>query len=83
MGTAAKKRHEMPINGDVLVWARERVHLDHGDAAYGAGVTPERLLDWERGQKVPTVKQARKLAEVYDRPFLEFFSHERPTVKEP
>jgi Zn-dependent peptidase ImmA (M78 family)/DNA-binding XRE family transcriptional regulator len=83
MATAAKKRHEMPINSDVLVWARERVHLDHDVAAAGAGVTPERLQDWERGEKIPTVKQARKLAEVYDRPFLEFFSRERPKVKEP
>jgi len=81
MPTAAKKRHEMPINGDVLVWARERVHLNHDDAAAGAGVTPERLRDWERGESVPTVKQARKLAAVYDRPFLEFFSRERPPVK--
>ena len=73
----------MPINSDVLVWARERVHLDRDDAAAGAGVTPERLRDWERGEKIPTVKQARKLAEVYDRPFLEFFSRELPEVKEP
>src|SRR5262249_50848433 len=53
------------------------------DAAAGAGVTPERLGDWERGEKIPTVKQARKLAEVYDRPFLEFFFRELPEVKEP
>jgi Zn-dependent peptidase ImmA (M78 family) len=83
MATAAKKRQEMPINGDVLTWARERVHLDHdvAAAAVGLGVNPERLRDWERGEKVPTVKQARRLAEIYDRPFLEFFSRERPRVK--
>lgn len=83
MAAATKRRQEMPINRDVLVWARERVRLSQDDAAEGAGVKPNQLRDWEQGPKVPTVKQARKLAQVYDRPFLEFFSKERPKVKEP
>ena len=82
MAATAKKRQEMPINRDVLVWARERVGLSQDDAAEGAGVRPEQLRDWERGPKLPTVKQARKLAQVYDRPFLEFFSSERPKIKQ-
>jgi Zn-dependent peptidase ImmA (M78 family)/DNA-binding XRE family transcriptional regulator len=81
MAAATKTRQEMPINRDVLVWARERVGLSQDDAAEGAGVKPEQLRQWEQGPKVPTVKQARKLAQVYDRPFLEFFSSERPKVK--
>jgi len=81
MATTAKKRQEMPINRDVLVWARERVGLSQDDAAEGVGVKPEQLRQWESGPKVPTVKQARKLAQVYDRPFLEFFSSERPKIK--
>jgi Zn-dependent peptidase ImmA (M78 family)/DNA-binding XRE family transcriptional regulator len=83
MAAATSKRQELPINRDVLVWARERVRLSQDDAAAGAGVKPERLREWEAGEKKPTVKQARKLAEVYDRPFLEFFARERPNVKEP
>jgi len=78
---AAKIRQEMPINRDVLKWARERVGLSHDAAAEGAGVQPDQLKAWETGPKTPTVKQARKLAQVYDRPFLEFLSSERPKVK--
>lgn len=83
MGTALKKRHPMPINRDVLVWARDRVRLSQAAAAAAAGISLDQLQQWELGPKIPTVKQARKLAEVYERPFLEFFSRERPPVKAP
>jgi len=63
----------MPINRDVLRWARERIQLSYDDAAEGAGVKPQQIEEWESGPRVPTVRQARKLAQVYDRPFLEFF----------
>jgi Zn-dependent peptidase ImmA (M78 family) len=83
MVAAAKKRREMPINRDVLKWARERIRLTYADAAQGARVKPKQVQEWESGLAVPTVKQARRLAQVYDRPFLEFFSKRRPSLKEP
>jgi Zn-dependent peptidase ImmA (M78 family)/DNA-binding XRE family transcriptional regulator len=78
---ATKTRQKMPINRDVLKWARERVGLSQDAAAEGAGVQPDQLREWESGPKTPTVRQARKLAQVYDRPFLEFLSSKRPKVK--
>lgn len=83
VASVKKKRDEMPINRDVLRWARERIQLSYDDAAEGAGVKPQQIEEWEFGPRVPTVRQARKLAQVYDRPFLEFFAKRRPTVKEP
>ncbi len=81
MAAALKKRQPMPINREALVWARDRVRLSQEAAALAAGVTEDQIKAWEAGPKVPTVKQARKLAEVYDRPFLEFVTTSRPTVK--
>jgi Zn-dependent peptidase ImmA (M78 family)/DNA-binding XRE family transcriptional regulator len=81
MPAAAKKRDRMPINREVLVWARDRVGLSQDQAAKEAGFEPEQIHEWENGPKTPTVKQARKLAEVYDRPFLELLSKERPEVR--
>jgi Zn-dependent peptidase ImmA (M78 family)/DNA-binding XRE family transcriptional regulator len=72
----------IPFNSRVLKWARERRHFAIEDAAKRAAVSPDRLTEWESGDKSPTVKQARKLADVYRRPFLEFFSLEIPEVSE-
>jgi transcriptional regulator with XRE-family HTH domain len=77
-GSAKKKREKMPINREVLRWARERLKLSFEDVAEELGVKPEQVQDWELGGKLPTVLQARRLAEVYDRPFLEFFAKENP-----
>jgi Zn-dependent peptidase ImmA (M78 family)/transcriptional regulator with XRE-family HTH domain len=80
MATTARKERA-PFNRDVLRWARERVRLSPDSAAEGAGVTPKHIEGWEDGTLVPTIKQGRKLAEVYDLPFMEFLSKERPKVK--
>jgi Zn-dependent peptidase ImmA (M78 family)/transcriptional regulator with XRE-family HTH domain len=83
MSAALKKRKLIPINPDILVWARDRVRLSQVAAADAAGVRLDQIQQWERGPKTPTVKQARKLADVYERPFLEFFSAERPDLSAP
>ena len=83
MAPAAKPRQRIPINRDVLRWARARMGLSHEDAADAAGLKPEQIRAWEAGLKAPTVKQARKLADVYDRPFLEFLGTRTPPVKAP
>jgi Zn-dependent peptidase ImmA (M78 family)/DNA-binding XRE family transcriptional regulator len=80
MATAARKERA-PFNRDVLRWARERVRLSPDGAASVAGVTPDHIIRWEAGPDVPTVKQARKLATVYDVPFMELLSKEQPRIK--
>src|SRR3981081_2229337 len=81
MASSARKKERAPFNRDVLRWARERVRLSYDTAAKGAGVTPNHIQNWEEGSVVPTIKQARKLAGVYDLPFMEFLSKETPKVK--
>jgi DNA-binding XRE family transcriptional regulator len=76
MASLARKKERAPFNRDVLRWARERVRLSPDAAAKGAGVTPSQIEKWEAGSVVPTIKQGRKLAEVYDLPFMESFQRE-------
>lgn len=84
MGTSGKqKRDRMPINREVLEWARTRLNLSYEDAADAIGVKPQQIREWEIGPALPTVLQARKLAEAYDRPFLEFFARKKPEVRGP
>lgn len=73
----------MPINREVLTWARKRASLSQEEAAEKAHVKTDQIQRWEDGKAVPTVKQARKLADIYDRPFLEFLGKELPPVREP
>lgn len=80
--TGSVSADRIPINGDVLRWARERQNYDIEDAADWLNVRPDRVAAWEAGERAPTVKQARKLAARYDRPFLEFFAREIPDVPE-
>lgn len=66
------------IKHDLLIWARENIGLDIEDAAKKIGVKPERLRQWENGEKKPTVKQLRKVSQVYKRPLAVFYLPEVP-----
>lgn len=70
----------LPFNPAVFRWARERRGLSVEDVAHSFNDQIEKVVQWETGVKSPTVNQARKLAEIYDRPFLEFFAHSIPNV---
>jgi Zn-dependent peptidase ImmA (M78 family)/transcriptional regulator with XRE-family HTH domain len=80
--SAAATRSELPINPDVLVWARQRIGLSEEEAAAMVPVKVERLIAWEKKEAWPTINQARKLAKVYGRPFLEFFAEEIPAFED-
>lgn len=71
------------FNGRVMKWAREWRGRTLEEAAEKLKKKPEDIDEWERGEKSPTVRQARLLADYYDRPFLEFLWQEIPTVQEP
>ena len=77
---ATRKTAPLPINPDILVWARERYGLSAGRVAEQLNVSPDRISEWESGQSSPTPRQGRLLAKVYDRPFLEFFASAEPEV---
>jgi len=53
------------------------------DAAHKSRVSVEKIHDWEDGSDIPTVPQARKLASIYGRPFLEFLFPDVPILPEP
>lgn len=69
-----------PVNPALLVWAREQAGYAPEPAAVKLHVRPERLISWERGDRRPTLNQARKLAKLYQRPFGTFFLPAPPEV---
>ena len=78
----AEATPRLPYNGDVLRWARLWRGKSVDDAAQRIHTKPENILAWENDDGAPTVRQARMLAELYDRSFLEFFLPERPKLRE-
>lgn len=81
--TAQAKKERPSYNIAVLKWARERKGMSIEDTAGRIQQRPERIYAWENGTETPTVAQARKLADIYDRSFLEFFSNVLPPVRDP
>ena len=79
---ATAKKSPLPVNPDILVWARERRDFSIEEAAAKINVKPERVAQWEVGESAPTARQGRMLAKLYDRPFLEFFASEKPVIPE-
>ena len=72
----------LPFNPAILRWARTRAFLSEREAAKHLKVKPQQIMDWESRSASPTVRQARQLADLYDRPFLEFFAREIPDLPE-
>ena len=75
-------------NPVMLRWARKLAGVSRARAAQRITVNEERIAEWEREQpekapKPPTVRQARELANLYNRSFLEFFRPEPPTLPDP
>lgn len=57
------------LSNAVLEWARTSIGYTIEEAAKKAGVTSEKFIAWEKGEKIPTYKQLEGLAEnVYKRP---------------
>lgn len=63
---------------ELFAWARATAGLTLAEAAKKLGVKEERLESWERGQDRPTVRQLRKLAQVYKRPVSVFYLPQKP-----
>jgi Zn-dependent peptidase ImmA (M78 family) len=57
----------------VLIWARETAGLTMEFASKKAGVSADRLANWESGEQRPTFAQLRKLGTVYRRPLAIFY----------
>lgn len=72
----------LPYNGEILRWARLWRGKTIEEAAQRLQTKPENIVAWENGDGAPTVRQARMLADLYDRSFLEFFLSEPPHLRE-
>ena len=83
--------NDIPINRDILIWARETANLSTGRAATKAKISDlkpkgnkealsskQRLERWEQGIDKPTFSQLEKLAKAYRRPLITFFLKEKP-----
>jgi Zn-dependent peptidase ImmA (M78 family)/DNA-binding XRE family transcriptional regulator len=65
------------VNNRLLVWAREQVGYSVEEVANKLRRKSEELRAWEAGEKKPTLRQAEKIAKLYQRSFSIF------TLKEP
>jgi transcriptional regulator with XRE-family HTH domain len=83
MGAKTVNRPDVPFNTNVLRLARDWRQRTIEDTAKRVGTSPEHVRAWEAGDAVPTVRQARILADFYDRPFLEFFLPDRLYCRHP
>ncbi|MBA4165149.1 MAG: hypothetical protein C0510_11075 [Erythrobacter sp.] len=79
----AETSPNLPYNGAMFRWAREWRGKSLEDAARRLQTNAENITAWEQGDGAPTVRQARMLAEFYDRSFLEFFLDQPPNLNEP
>ncbi|HYD46167.1 MAG TPA: helix-turn-helix transcriptional regulator, partial [Phenylobacterium sp.] len=78
----AEAAPQLPYNRDVLHWARLWRGKTVEEAAARLQTKPENIIAWEKGDGAPTVRQARMLADLYGRSFLEFFLSAPPTLRE-
>lgn len=62
----------------VLKWARESARISLETAAGKAGVSIQKIKEWEGGTSQPTIRQAEILAHLYKRPFALLFLPEPP-----
>lgn len=79
---AATKKEKPSYNPVMLRWARELCGQSVEEVAHRLHQKPEKIAAWEDASEVPTVKQARSLAELYNRAFVEFFLEEPPALQE-
>jgi Zn-dependent peptidase ImmA (M78 family) len=77
------------INPAILVWARETAGLNIRDAAHKLAFTAGedssnqiKLLEMERGDRLPTRTQLSKIAKTYHRPLLTFYLASPPKKSE-
>lgn len=67
------------ITPNVLKWARETAKLSESQAAAKVSVKEEKVNEWENGESQPTIRQAKILANAYQRSFAVLFLPEIPT----
>ena len=77
------RANRLPFNPKVLEWARNFAGYSLNFAAQELKVTTEQLREWENPQSMhlPSMDKAQKMANLYDRPLLEFFLKKLPEIE--
>ena len=71
------------ITPKVFRWARETAKLSESDAAAKVSVKENKIKEWESGASQPTIRQAKILANAYQRSFAILFLPEIPNDFQP
>ena len=77
------KKNYAYINPQMLVWARTQSPFSTPEdvETYFPKISSKKLNTWERGEDIPTVNEAKKLASIYKLPFAAFYLSEEPAKK--
>lgn len=62
-----KENTTIPVNHEVLIWAREAIALNRSNASEKTGIPTKRLTQLEEGEKNPTLDELKELSKVYKR----------------
>lgn len=77
-------KQKLPINKDVLVWARTSIGLSIEEVAHKFKKSTKEIEEWEASITSPTFSQLERLAfEIYKRPLAVFFFPEVPREESP
>lgn len=77
-------KQKLPINKDILFWARTSIGLSVEDVAQKFKKDPREIEEWEEGKTSPTFTQLERLAfEIYKRPLAVFFFPDVPKEETP
>jgi transcriptional regulator with XRE-family HTH domain len=70
----------LPINPNLLSWARQESGFELFRVAKRLNVKPERVEAWESGDRQPTMRQIEQLARFFHRPLSIFFLPRPPEL---
>lgn len=73
----------VPVNPDIIIWARKYHDLTQQELADKAGVHLNQIVKWEDDQNQPSFTQAKKLAKVLNLPFVYLFLSDPPDLETP
>ena len=71
------------ISPQMLAWARERQHAKEESLARSLHLKVGKLREWERGEAMPTLRQAERLAELLKVPLPFLYLKNPPSVELP
>lgn len=73
-------QHTIPVNPELLSWARQESGFELFRVAKRLNVKPEKVEAWEAGERQPTMRQIENLARFFHRPLSIFFLPQPPQL---